>query len=118
MMMSVHNLKTVPPSGGVGGAGPQSVEQVLEQVRIRGWGDSLWIEVGRLRREEDVVRIFQAFSSAGALRFPGDVLRALLNMSPYPVPANRPQVVRLILSGGLKRWAHSKGAYNEADQGI
>jgi hypothetical protein len=74
----------------------------MAAVRARGWTDPLWEEVGRLRMEADAVRIFRAFDGEGEeeggapLRFPGEVLRWLMNLTPYPVPANRPAVYALL----------------------
>jgi hypothetical protein len=69
-------------------------QDVQRAVRERGWTDALWVDVARLRSEADAVRIFRSFDGEGAqpLRFPGEVLQALMNLVPYPVPANRAQV--------------------------
>ncbi len=70
----------------------------MAAVRARGWTDPLWAEVGRLRLEADAVRIFRVYDGeeeeggGASLRFPGDVLRWLMDLTPYPVPANRPAV--------------------------
>ncbi len=77
--------------------GIRTAADVMAAVRARGWTDPLWAEVGRLRLEADAVRIFRAFDGeeeegGASLRFPGDVLRWLMDLTPYPVPANRPAV--------------------------
>lgn len=65
-------------------------EAVMAAVRQRGFGDdSFWNEVCRLRQQGDAVCIFNAFQTAQPLRFPGDILSALMKMQPYPIPANR-----------------------------
>jgi uncharacterized protein (DUF697 family) len=45
----------VPP------AAIRTAAEVMAAVRARGWTDALWEEVGRLRSDADVVRIFQAY---------------------------------------------------------
>ncbi len=78
---------------------PQT-QDVMAAVRARGWTDVLWEDVGRLRSGADAVRIFKAYdgeSEQQALRFAGDVLQLLMDLVPYPVPANRPQVRSLKL---------------------
>ena len=39
----------------------RTAAEVMAAVRARGWTDALWEEVGRLRSDADVVRIFQAY---------------------------------------------------------
>ena len=51
--------------------------------------DRLWEEVARMRCEENAMKIYRTYHSVPQLRTPGDVLRLLMGMRPYPIPTQR-----------------------------